>query len=344
MAEVTLGFRGAAGLASVALVLAACGGGGGGGGGSAPAAPAVITAGNAATITREVLDVGLGAGAFGAAIGGGSILSADGAANATVLGMARQRQSIQQVRPSMTIPAETFDCLVSGTVRLSGSVASTETLTAGDRINATFNSCDDAEGAILDGGLRIDVTTFSGDVFSGQYLLGANVTVTNLGITEDGTTATGDGSFALDLDLRVPLVSDLTISGAYLRVAAGSDDWVLRDFAVTVVEDGRGVSLLTRYSGTGTLEGAGFEGAVDFVTVEPLVATGDEYPATGEVLIEGAGGATIRATAISAETIQLAIDLDGNDVVDETQQMPWSTVGPLGAVLHMASPGPVPLP
>lgn len=338
-------------LAFAAAILGACGGGGGGGGdgggdggGKTPAAPAVIDAGNAATITREVLDAGLGAGTFGAAVGGGSLLAADGSGNAAALGLARQRKMIQRaqttVKPSVTVPAETFDCLVTGTVRLSGSVASADTLTAGDRISADFNGCDDAEGAVIDGGLRIDVTGFSGDIFSDQYLLGARVTVTNLSIAQDGESATGTGVFDLDLDLTVPLVSDMTVSGALFAVSSASDSWLLRDFAVTVLEDGRGIDLQTRYSGTGTLEGSGFPGAVDFVTVVPLLAMGDAYPGAGEVLITGANGATIRATVLDVQSIQLAVDLNGDNAADVTQQMPWSTVGPLGAIFYSANPTP----
>ncbi len=318
-------------LACLALVVGACGGGGGGGGSAAPpAAPAVIDAGNAATIAREVLDAGLGAGSFGAAVGGGGILAADGGPGAQAAGAARQRRTIQQVRPSVVMPAETFDCLVTGTVRLSGSVASADTLTAGDRISADFSACDDAEGTVLDGGLRIDVTAFSGDIFSDLYRLGARVTVTALTIDQDGEAVTGSGAFDLDLDRTVPLRSDQTVSGARLETRSGDEAWVLRDFAVTVLEDATGIQPQARYSGTGTLEGAGFEGAVDFVTVVPLLATGDAYPADGEVLITGADGATIRATVLDDQAIQLAIDLDGNGVVDETQQLPWSTIGGLG--------------
>jgi len=333
-------------LAFAAAILGACGGSGGGGdgGGNPPAAPAVIDAGNAATITREVLDAGLGAGSFGAAVGGGSILSADGGGNAGALALARQRKTIQLAQRSVTISAETFDCLVTGTVRLSGAVANADTLTAGDRISAEFNGCDDAEGAVIDGGLRIDVTGFSGDIFSDQYVLGARVMVTNLSIAEDGESVTGNGVFNLDLDLSLPLVSDLTVSGALLETSSGSNFWVLRDFAVTIREDGTGIQLQTQYSGTGTLESGGVAGAVDFVTVVPLLATGDAYPLTGEVLITGADGATIRATVLDAQTIRLAIDLDGNGAVDETQQMAWSAVGAFGAVFYVANPVPVPLP
>jgi len=45
------------------------------------------------------------------------------------------------------------------------------------------------------------------------------------------------------------------------------------------------------------------------------------------VLITGAKGANIRATVLDAQTIQLAIDLNGDSAVDDTQEIPWSTVG-----------------
>jgi hypothetical protein len=327
-------------LAALIAALNACGGGGGGGGGggSSAASPTVIDVGNAAAITREVIDVGLGAGAFGAAIGGGGILSADGGSNALVQGMARHRATIQSVQPMVTFGSQTVDCLASGSLTVSGSLASDSTLTPGDRINANFAMCDDADGAVYDGRMRIDVTSFSGDIFSDQFALGAGVLLTDLAITEAGATTVGDGEIHLDLDLTVPLVSDLTVSGGQLQVSSGSESWVLRDFAVTAVEDSTGASLVTHYSGAGSLEGSGFEGAVDFATVNPFIGTGDGFPATGQVLITGAHGATIRATVLDAQNLQLAIDLDGDSAVDDTQQIAWSTVGGLGSEVVLVLP------
>jgi hypothetical protein len=328
-------------LAPLISGLSACGGDGGGSG-SPGDKLAVIDAGNAAAITREVIDVGLGAGAFGAAIGGGGILSADGGSNALALSMARHRATILWVQPSVNVGSQTLDCLTSGSITLSGSLASDSTLTPGDRITANFNACDDADGAVYAGQMRLNVTSFSGDIFNDQYALGAGVLLTDLAITEGGVTTVGDGAIHLDLDLTVPLVSDLTVSGGQLQIRSGSDSWALRDFAVTVAEDSAGANLLTRYSGTGTLEGSGFEGAVDFVTVSPLVTTGDDHPATGQVLVSGANGATIRATALNAQNLQLDIDLDGDGVVDDTQRIPWSTVGRLGLMAWRINPVPSP--
>lgn len=220
---------------------------------------------------------------------------------------------------------------------LSGSLDNVNTLTPGERIIVDFSDCDDADGAVYNGRMRIDVASFSGDIFTDQYALGAGLALTGLAltglaITESGVTTVGDGTLHLDLDLTVPLMSDFTLSGALLQLSSGSESWRLRDFTVSEAEDSAGANLLTRYSGTGTLEGSGFDGAVDFATVNPFVATGDDFPATGQVLITGANGATIRATALNAQNLQLDIDLDGDSVVDDTQQIAWSTVGGLGLV------------
>ncbi len=310
--------------------LSACGGGGGGGS-SPPDSPAVIDAGNAVTITREVVSVGLDAGAFGGVVGGGGILSADGGSNALTQSLAqslvRRRATIQQVQPAVRVGPETFDCLVTGTVRLSGSLNSDITLTPGDRISIDFNNCDDADGAVYDGGMRIDVASFSGDILNDVYALGAAVTFTDLAITAGGETIIGDGNLEIDLDFTVPLISETAESGSLFTFRAGNDAWILRDFALMTVEDGTGASLVTRISGSGTLEGSRFEGAVNFVALSPLVVTGDDYPATGEVLITGANGATIRATVQNAQTVQLAIDVNGDGLVDDTQQVPWSSLG-----------------
>jgi len=289
----------------------------------------VVDSGNAPVITREVIAVGLDAGTFGVALGGGSVLSADSGSTALSQALARPRATIQSVQPSVTIGPERFDCLVSGSVRLSGSIASPDRLSPGDRITADFSDCDDADGAVFDGRMRLDVNSFSGDIYTDLFALGARMTLTDLAVTEDGITTVGDGIAEIDLDLTVPLKSSLTLAGDRLEIRSGSRAWVLRDFAVTELEDGTGVELVTENYGSGTLEGDGFEGAADFVAVGPLVSVDGNFPSTGEVLITGANGATIRATVLDAISLQLAIDFNGDSVVDETQQLLWSAVGSL---------------
>ncbi len=56
---------------------------------------------------------------------------------------------------------------------------------------------DDADGAVYDEGMRIDVASFSGDILKDVYALGAAVTFTNLAITAGGETVIGDGSLEM---------------------------------------------------------------------------------------------------------------------------------------------------
>lgn len=303
--------------------LSACGGGGDG---SPSALPAVVDSGNAATITREVVEVVLDTGSVAVALRG------DGPSNPLFKALARPRANVQSAQPSATIPAETFDCLASGTVRLSGAIANFDTLTRGDRLTADFNNCDDAAGVVVSGRMRLDVTSFSGDPFNNEYALGARMTLTNFAVNAYGVMTVRNGIANIDLDLSDPFTDGtFTMAGDRLSINSGSRAWILRDFALSVGGVGFGFKLPVVLSGSCTLEGDGFVGEVDFVAISPLVLYGGAYPITGELLITGANGATIRVTVLDATTLQLALDFNGDSIVDETQPLAWSSVGSLGA-------------
>ncbi len=318
-------------LIFAAVLVTACGGGGSGVA-AQPSAVAIDTY-NAQTITRDVLQMGLYTGDFGTALNGGGILSADGGSNALALHMA-QRKTIQaaslsaagSVQPGASYGPDREECLVDGWITLSASLRNTETLSIGDRITANFDACDDGDGAIYDGRIRLDVLSFSGDIFADQYLLDTRATLTSLAITEDGSTTTGDGSFDLGIDLRTPLLSRLSLDGTLLNLHSGSEAWVLRNFTIFMDEDDRGAALLTSYSGSGSLESPNFSGTVNFATTVALLATDDNYPATGALQITGANGTGIQVTVLNSETVQLAIDATGDGIVDETRQINWDTL------------------
>lgn len=315
--------RGLLGLLATAL-LVACGGGGGGGSAAPAATPAVIDSTSAPLIAREVMLVGFGAADFGAALGGSGLLAANGGSNALALRLGRrQALAAGSPSPSATLAPETVDCLVGGTMRLSGTLASDQTLTPGDRLNATFTDCDDGDGAVYDGRLLAEVTDFDGDLFAGQYFLAAGITFTDFRVTDAGGSATATGDMNLELDLSVPEAPIVASSGSELAVSTDDGSWVLRDYALiqTVDPDADAGNGLAYQSTTGTLEGSGFEGAVDFLTVEPFATRDDGTLAGGEALITGAGDATIRVTADGVGGLLLALDLNGDGQVDETQEI-----------------------
>jgi hypothetical protein len=58
------------------------------------------------------------------------------------------------------------------------------------------------------------------------------------------------------------------------------------------------------------------------------------FPNSGQLLLTGAAGSSIRATAVSSTMVQLELDLDGVGGVDNTATLKWTDLtGPIGADL-----------
>lgn len=318
----------------VALVLvttgiSACGGGGGGGSSAAPADLAIIDAGNAESIVREVLSAGFDSSEVA---GGGEILAADGGSSALVVHMAGRRtiQAAQavsgQVQPSANYGPDREDCLVSGAITFSASLASLDTLMPGDHFTAVYEACEDGDGAVYNGRMRIDVQSFTGDLFADLYRLDGRFTFTNLAITEDGTTETSNGTLNVDMNLLTPHLESYGITSTRFTLSSGNTDWIFHDVVSNVEDDHRGDAWLTTLSESGSLESSNFEGRVDYGTLTPFQSVDGDYPATGVLRIDGANGASVVVTALNEENLQLAVDWNGDSVVDETRLMAWSTV------------------
>jgi hypothetical protein len=315
--------------------MAACGGGGGGGIAAVPADLVSIDAGNAETITREVLSASFGSSDLGT-VAGGDILGADGGPSALAVHLAGRRtiqaagqavsQAAGQVQPSANYGPEREDCLVSGTITLSASLASTDTLGRGDQITAVFANCNDGDGAVYNGRLRIDVQGFTGDLFADRYQLDSRFTMTNLAITEDGLTETGNGTLNVNMNLLTAGLESYAISATRFELASGNTSWVFHDLVSSIDDDYRSGTWLTTVSESGSLESSSFGGRVDYGTTTPFQSVDGSYPRVGVVRIDGANGTSVVVTALDEEDLQLAIDWTGDTVVDETRLMEWNTV------------------
>jgi hypothetical protein len=321
---------GRAALVLIAALVSACGGGGGGGSSAAPADLAIIDAGNAESIVREVLSAGFDSSEVA---GGGEILAADGGSSALVVHMAGRRtiqaagQAVSgQVQPSASYGPDREDCLVSGAITFSASLASLDTLTHGDQITTVYEACDDGDGAVYNGRLRIDVQSFTGDLFADLYRLDGRFTFTNLAITEDGTTETSNGTLNVDMNLLTPDLESDSITFTRFTLRSGNTAWTFHDVVSNVEDDHRGDAWLTTLSESGSLESSNFEGRIDYGTLTPFQSVDGDYPATGVLRIDGANGASVVVTALDEENLQLAIDWNGDAAIDETRLMDWSTV------------------
>jgi hypothetical protein len=314
-------------VAAGAAVLVACGGGGGGG---ITSSPAEITAGNAELITAEVLRSIDIAATLGPVTTDATIGSGGGAGGAQAQRLAGgSRRSIQRATTLEAFGPDTFDCDDDGTVRISGDIEDFDTLTAGDVIDATFTNCDDGVGDVINGGLRLVVVqAVVDDIDQGLFDVTFDATFTNLRITADGDTFTGNGTARLAIDTRQS-PEEATISGDQFRFTAGSDEYRLADFAVTLLVNLPGQPGASSVTATGTLDSSDIDGQVDFVTVLPFFTNATAFPSDGTLDILGADDARIRVNVLDATSLELAVDTNGDDVTDVTIPTTWTELDAL---------------
>jgi hypothetical protein len=320
-----------------ALLTAAAAGcsGGGSGGGSADTGPDLVqlSSANAKTIAGAVLASSLeGEELTQFAPAAGSSTAAKPQAQSGTAKLYSKVESIKDAQTASlleqdqigdlqaTAGRETTPCMVSGTVTLSGNLASTDTLTVGDTITAAFAGCDDGV-TLIDGTFAMKITRLSGDITSDLFAVGVDVTLTSFSVTEDGETVEADGSLSFFADSQQSPTITTTVTADSLTVTNGTASNTLADFSLTEVLD----SATTAYSVSmqGTLTSTAFSGSVTFATPASLQGTGEGHAASGELLISGANGGTLHVIVLDGVNVRLELDADGNGLVDETIDAVW---------------------
>jgi hypothetical protein len=291
-----------------------------------------ITADNAQEVSSVVLQSVDATFQLGSATGGQvTPASAAPTAGASALRhvlprLSRARSHGLDVQPLAAFGPETLDCDVSGSVTLSGNLADPETLSAGDRITASFNDCRDEEPFLLDGQLEIVVRTVQGDFLTDAYLLTLDLTLTNLNVTDGTENFTGDGDVTLTLDSLDFPVTLSRLAGTLLELGSGQDVYTLTDFNHSLQDDATNVPEEFTAEAFGSVASDLLGGMVDYETVTPVLASGDDDPGTGEILVTGADGTTVNIVIVDSANVSLEIDVDGDGTPDETQDTDWSTL------------------
>ena len=216
------------------------------------------------------------------------------------------------------------ECPNGGTVDVTASLASPFGFTIGDTIRAVFDNCDEGDGYVLNGQVDLEVVETGGDFLTEFFLLGLDVVLTDIEIIEDMETSTADGAFTLTLDaLDWPTVSQ-TIEGAELVFGAAGETITLTDFRHFLQVDGSMTPEAVLVTVEGRVDSAGLGGAVDYQTPVPVQVMGDADPNTGEILITGNDGSTVRMIFNDATSITLEVDENGDGVIDEYIDTNWS--------------------
>ncbi len=315
------------GIAIVAL--SACGGGGSDS--AAPPSLVEITSNNAQAIAGAVLlssfeGSDLGTFAIFAPASGTETSTKTTALYAKVgsLQKAETRSLMKQSQQGfMQAPVGpvTADCDVAGTVTTSGTLASSTTLSAGDQITLSFSDCDDGT-TVVNGVFSMRIASLTGDLVSGMFTLGIDVTLTDFQVLEAGETVTANGGVSFTTDTTSSPTITTTITTDSLTVTGGGASNTLLDYLMTqVVSD-----VTSEYSleASGTLTSSAFSGSVSFETQVALQGTGTDFAVSGELLITGANGATIHVIVLDGVSVRLEVDLDGDAETDEIVDATWA--------------------
>jgi hypothetical protein len=307
-------------LAASVLVLAGCGGGGDGGT-AAPTATATLTTDNAASVAGATTDAALNSSEMDELADLGLVLSPDMAAvmaygSDTSVSLAKNSAQLQATTALVTVGPEIVACPVSGSMSVSGDITNPETLSPGDSFSATYTNCGFADGIVSDGTISFRVTSFQGDLGGDQFDLGFDVTVNQLLLTDPVETVTFDGDFSMQMNTN-GTISRVTISGNSLSLANGTESYSLSRFSTTATAD------ISMFPQSFTIESEGylmtseFDGEVHFSTSIAFQGNGEGNPVGGELIITGAGNATIKVIPLDGNNVRLELDLDGDGAIDE---------------------------
>jgi hypothetical protein len=337
-------------LPAALLLLAACGGGGGGGGsGGGSSSPvvyggntnaAVVTTANASKLTASVI----GSEETVTTILGVSAEGSDAAQNHSsgltdltrrlsrdfrdIAVRGKRASATQQVVPAVLVPVnETEPC--DGNV---GSVTTTGTIdnmTGTGTLTATFIGC-------LIGGITLNgPATLRVDAFDLGFFVPTDFTISFVRLTLRGSGLSIDAGGSLRSQLNIGTNTEtITANLVSLNNSTGEISKTENLVFVNVYNN-----FFSPSSITATVSGRVFDpvhGFVNIATTAPLFfgTVTQLFPDSGQILLTGAGNSSVRVTALSASLARLALDLDGDSVVDNTATLKWTDLtGPVGSDL-----------
>lgn len=337
----------ALGLVATGL-LVACGGGGGGGA-PAPATPqaVVITQGNAKPVAANALNSvqNTSATQSGAGVVTGVQVDASSTpvqSNLILISQAA-RMSVELVAArAATLPVgivinDTFACALGGSLTVSGSIASTDGLSAGDNLNVSYNACrmnSDGADATLNGGLAIAIVSGSLMSIPAQVVLAT--TATNLSVQSGGSTVVTSGDARLDIAVASSTSVVVIATGAAITsritTAAGTFSTTTRNYTQRVSVNDITVSGSLTASVESDSTRIGPAGCSYTVTTPTAVVWNASTGAVtaGVVKVVGAANSQLVATIDGNGAVALQVDANGDGTFEATSS---STIAELKTLL-----------
>lgn len=309
---------------SLSLV-AACGGSDGNDGNpNPPVSPGelvTITSDNATTVAGVVAQQVLEDGLFGALTTTGLPIASSGSGAAIVL----SSLSAVPLPPEMLAAQSTLeDCAVDGSVEVTVDTSNPFDILPGDKFVFQFNACDDGTGSVLNGGLSVTVTDFSGDPTGEQFLLGLSMELRGFQVTEDGNITGASGTISVEINSSMPPITMITVSANALAMTQDGVTEAVFGMTITVTENEGTVPASVAVETSFRISSPRLGGDVIVNTSIGLQSSGEGYPFTGELEIQAAGNTAIVIIALDGDMVRLEIDINGDDAPDEVIDMLWT--------------------
>lgn len=328
------------GLSATVLVcllgLSACGGGGGSAGTPSSPAPADTMLGISASNYQAVGQSAVSSALFlndtggivtGAESGGDPRLlrhAVDAARRA--MGVASGRQAVlsgAEVRE--TVPCSQGGSLVIGV----NDVNNNGNFDLGDSLTLDAQSCKE-DGDVMQGRLALSVQALTGVYDSNNYSATLAMTLTAFSVTTGSDMAQGDGTITLTVSQTPAGVSEVVLATSRLvlsgRTGGQNFTTTLTDIKLTLRVESVGGSPRTSISYAGKLASSGFDSKQVLITTpQPLViASGDSYPSSGYLMVQGNANSTLRVTAVNRSQARLELDAQGDGSYETQVLKTWA--------------------
>jgi hypothetical protein len=249
---------------------------------------------------------------------------------------ASNRTTGSMAQPSAVLPPLTEPCAISGTT--TGTYDDRDNNTAvsvGDVLTFVFAACVDRPGETLDGTLSSTYTQISQTPI---LAIRARIVMGQLSDAASQHALTLDGALLLDYSAPSATLENLRLSADgvvqarvtthvftdAVRLQNGYTAQLAIDSSIAPPAGGSTFGR-TISSVSGSLESTAAGGIVEISTPAgtPLIQYADDlYPRAGTVQVKGRKG-TLVMTALSAEQVQVRLDVDGDGIDDSTETVAW---------------------
>lgn len=324
-------------LTSAAL-LVACGGGGGGSAVPGQTNASVITPSNAQTVSKQALN-------GSSTLNGGATSSTSLVTGVSITGDTTARTglvnaALQQMYKALDVPPpsslatgvtttapQTVACPSGGTMTVSVTYANANTLSNGDSMTVTSNSCVE-NGAKLNGTLTFTFSDVSAPISqTSAWSATMALKFTNFTVEENNEVAGTSGDMTLKFNQKAAQDVAYTISGSSLRatlVKSGATvlDQTLSSYAYTGSSNSSGVTQSANFTFADNLVAAYSAYTVATITVFRQTSA-SSYPYTGALTVTAGNNSKATLTALDSTNVRIDVDSNGDGIADQSINTTW---------------------